>query len=276
MATRVGFIGLGTMGQALATNVVKGGFDLMVHDVREPPMRELAQLGAKVARSPREVGEHGEIIEIAVVDDAQVEAVTLGEDGILSRAKPGTVIAMHSTIHPKTVRKVAERAKAKGVGVVDAQMSGGEQGVRNKTLCFMVGGEKALFEKCRPVFAASGAHIFHVGELGMGAVAKAAQQTITCLNRLSAYEGMLLGEKAGLDLKVLQQIVHVTSAQSRIADHWVEQYRRLGDADRAHQVDLFYRGLKPALELAHELRISVPGLALVQQLFRRVLGIEKG
>lgn len=278
MITRVGFIGLGSMGKPLAANLLQAGFDLMVYDVREEPVKELAAKGAKVGASPAEVGRHAEVIELAVVDDAQVESVVLGENGVLDGAKPGTVVIIHSTIHPRTVRRVAEKAKAKGVGVLDAQMSGGARGVRGRTLCFMVGGEEALLEKCRPVLAASGKDIFHVGEVGMGAVAKAAQQAMICLNRLSAYEGMLLAEKAGLNPKFLQQIARVTSAQSRIVDQWFEQYKELGETDPANarrQVHLFYKGLCPALELAHDVGISLPGVALVQQLFDRVLGVVK-
>ncbi len=130
MATKVGFIGLGNIGKPMAINVAKAGFDLMVYDLREEPLKELAGLGAKVASSAREVGEHGEIVELVVVDDAQVETLTLGEGGVLSGAKPDTVIAIHSTVHPKTVRKIAELARTRGVGVIDAEVSGGERGAQ--------------------------------------------------------------------------------------------------------------------------------------------------
>ena len=214
---------------------------------------------------------------MAVVNDAQVESAVLGDNGALKGAVPGAIIVIHSTIHPKTVRKVAEQAQAKGVGVVDAAMSGGETGAKAKSLCFMVGGQEALVERCRPVLEASGKFIFHVGESGLGAAAKLAQQSLICLNRLAAYEGMLMAEKAGVNLDIFQKIVHVTSAQSHFADNW-QLYREMKGLDpesarwRAH---LFYEGLCPALELAHELGISVPGLALVQQRFDWVLGIKK-
>src|SRR5712691_5394502 len=103
MATRVGFIGLGNMGKPMAINLAKAGFDLMVYDLRPEPMQELAALGAKTARSTQEIGAHGEIVELVVVDDAQVEAVTFEEGGVLGSAKSGTIIAIHSTVHPRTV-----------------------------------------------------------------------------------------------------------------------------------------------------------------------------
>ncbi len=277
MATRVGFIGLGNIGKPMAVNVATAGFALMVYDVREEPLKELAALGAAVAHSPREIGAHGEIIELVVVDDAQVEAVTLGEGGVLSGARPGSVIAIHSTVHPKTVRKIAELAQARGVGVIDAEVSGGERGAQAKTLCYMVGGDKALFERCRPVFATSGANIFHLGDLGAGAIAKLAHNLIVYVNMLAASEGMRLAEKAGLDLKALQDVVHVSAGQSRVADNWLQQ-RRLKEVYTSGPqglMQLIHKDLRLALELGHDLGLPLPGAALTQQLIDRVLEIKE-
>jgi 3-hydroxyisobutyrate dehydrogenase-like beta-hydroxyacid dehydrogenase len=277
MATRVGFIGLGNIGKPMAVNVAKAGFDLMVYDLRQEPLQELAAVGAKVARSAQEVGAHGEVIELVVVDDSQVEAVTLGEGGVLNGAKPGSVIAIHSTVHPKTVRKIAELAKAKGVGVIDAEVSGGERGAQAQTLCYMVGGDKAPFEKCRPVFATSGANIFHLGELGSGAIAKLAHNLIVYVNMLAASEGMRLAEKAGLDLKALQEVVHAGAGQSRVADNWLQQ-RKLKDTYTTGPqglMQLIHKDLRLALELGHDLGLSLPGAALTQQLIARVLGMDE-
>jgi len=270
VATKVGFIGLGNMGKPMAANVLKAGFDLMVFDLRPEPLKELAALGAKVAGSVEEVGRHGEVIEMAVVDDAQVETVIAGEGGLLASAQLGAIIAIHSTIHPETTKKVAEIARAKGVGVVDAQMSGGSAGAMARTLCFMVGGEKASLEKCRPVLEASGKNIFHVGALGTGSAAKAAQQTMVVINMMSAHEGMTLARKAGIDPKVFEELVRVSAGQSHMADHWLEFTGRMTE-DLEHMRELFFKGVCPALELAHEVGVSVPGLALAQQMLSRIL-----
>jgi 3-hydroxyisobutyrate dehydrogenase-like beta-hydroxyacid dehydrogenase len=277
MATRVGFIGLGNIGKPMAVNVATAGFELMVYDVRQEPLTELAALGAAVAHSPREIGTHGEIIELVVVDDAQVEAVTLEEGGVLSGAKPGSIIAIHSTVHPKTVRKIAELAKARGVEVIDAQVSGGERGAQAKTLCYMVGGDKALFERCRPVFATSGANMFHLGELGAGAIAKLAHNLIVYVNMLAASEGMRLAEKAGLDLKALQEVMQAGAGQSRVADNWLQQ-RRLKEAYTSGPqglMQLIHKDLRLALELGHDIGLPLPGAALTQQLIDRVLEIKE-
>ncbi len=276
MTTRVGFIGLGNMGKHMAINIAKAGFDLMVYDLRAEPMRELTALGAKAARSADEIGAHGEIIEVVVVDDRQVEAALLGEGGALSAAKRGSIIVIHSTVHPRTVRKLAEQAAAKGVTLIDAEVSGGERGAIAKTLCYMVGGDKAAFERCRPIFATSGANIFHLGALGSGAITKLAHNLIVYVNMLAASEGMRLAEKAGVDLKSMEQVVHAGAAQSRVADHWSQQ-RKLKDTYTSGPrglMELMHKDLRLALELGHDLGLSLPGAALTQQMLQRVLEIE--
>ncbi|MBV8772496.1 MAG: NAD(P)-dependent oxidoreductase [Deltaproteobacteria bacterium] len=276
MATRVGFIGLGNIGRPMAINLAKAGFDLMVYDLRPEPMRELAQLGAKCARSADEIGNHSEIIEIVVVDDAQVEAVTFQEGGVLATAKPGTIIAIHSTVHPRTVRNVAALAEAKGVTVIDAEVSGGERGAHAKTLCYMVGGRKSAFEKCRPPFATSGSSIFHLGELGAGAITKLAHNLIVYVNMLAASEGMRLAQTAGIDLAAMEQVVHAGAAQSRVADHWSQQ-QKLGTTYTTGSeglMQLIHKDLRLALELGHDLGVPLPGAALTQQLITRIIGNE--
>ncbi len=277
MATRVGFIGLGNIGKPMAINVAQAGFDMMVYDVRPESCQELAAVGAKVARSAHEVGAHGDIIELVVVDDAQVEAVTLSEGGVLSGAKPGSIIAIHSTVHPRTIRKVAALAQAKGVHVIDAEVSGGEHGAIAKTLCYMVGGDKAIFERCRPVFATSGANLFHLGDLGAGSVAKLAHNLIVYVNMLAAAEGMRLAETFGLDVETMQQVVHAGAAQSRVADHWSRQRKMKETYTTGPQalLQLMYKDLRLALELGHDLGLALPGAALAQQLLDRTLEIDK-
>ena len=273
MRTKVGFIGLGQIGKPMAINTATKGFDLMVYDLQEQPAKELAASGAKVAASPREVAAYGEIVQIAVRDGIQVEALVLGEGGVLEAMNPGSAIAIHSTIHPKIVKKIGESATARRVGVIDAAISGGESGALGARLAYMVGGDKEWVEKCRPVLAASGENIFHVGDLGKGLAAKLCHQLILCINMISAYEGIRLGDKAGVDSKLLQEIVHLGSAQSGVMDNW-QRYNRSYDTV-PQGFALFYKDLGVVLEFAHDLGISLPGAGLVQQLINPVLGIEK-
>ena len=148
----------------MAINTAKKGFDLMVYDLQEQPARD-SRLLVQKRHVSGEVAAYSEIVQIAVRDGIQVEALVLGEGGVLEAMNPGSAIAIHSTIHPKIVKKIGESATARRVGVIDAAISGGESGARGARLAYMVGGDKEWVEKCRPVLAASGENIFHVGSL---------------------------------------------------------------------------------------------------------------
>jgi 3-hydroxyisobutyrate dehydrogenase-like beta-hydroxyacid dehydrogenase len=266
MAARVGHIGLGSMGKIMARNELAAGFPLTVFDLRSEPMRELEQLGASIASSSQEVARRSEIVCISVVDDVQVKEVMLGSEGVLAGAAPGLVVAIHSNVQPKTARKIGALAEERKVGVIDATVSGAQFGAEARTLCFMVGGDPTLLERCRPVFEASGPHIFHMGPLGTGGAMKLAQQVIFCLNRLAAYEGMVLAEKAGVDLKAAQEALHWTLGQSHVTDHWLERYRDT-EPDKRRIFATILHSVSHALELAYDLGVPLPASALMQQLF---------
>jgi 3-hydroxyisobutyrate dehydrogenase-like beta-hydroxyacid dehydrogenase len=276
MPLKIGFIGLGTMGKPIAVNIAKAGFDLTVYDLREGPCQELALLGANIALSAREVAERSDIIEIIVVDDDQTERVVAGEHGLIDGARSGSIVAIHSTILPATVRKIAARCSAKGVEVIDAPVSGGQKGAQDRQLCYMVGGEAGLLEKCRPVFTTSASHIFHLGELGTGATAKMLIQIVVCLNMVAAHECELLCDKTGLDFKMLQEVLHVSAGQSFVLDHWLGRFKRPEDSAAVlrQRTEVFSKSLSPALELARDVGVSLPGSALAQTLLKRVMGVD--
>ena len=275
MTVTVGFVGLGRIGKPIAANILAAGFDLMVFDVREEPVREFVELGAKRARSLRNLGEHSEIVGVAVVDDSQVEEVLRRDAGLLQSGRRDSIIMIHSTIMPGTVHKLAQLGQAKGVTVVDAPVSGGEEGARQRQLCYMVGGEKKVFERVRPVLAASAAHVFHVGELGSGAAAKMILQVVVCINMLGASEAELLADKCGLDFRALQEVLRVSSGQSFVVDHWLDRFKRPDDPllIRRRRTAVFSESLSPALLTAQDLDFSLPGAALVQQLLWRIMGL---
>src|SRR5262249_20646649 len=153
------------------------------------------------AASLADVADDAEVIGVAVVDDEQVETVTLGAHGLLAHAPPGAALAVHSTVHPRTVRR--GEAAARGAGRAgagpDAAVSGGVQGARDATLCIMVGGDVAAFERARPVFESAGNFVVHVGEVGAGLAAKLARNLIGYVTLVGAAEGRRLAAAAGLD-----------------------------------------------------------------------------
>lgn len=275
MQSKIGFIGLGAMGKPMAANIAKAGFELTVYDVREERCKELAALGARVVASAREVAEKSDIVEIAVVDDDQAERVIIGDQGVIHGARTGSIVAIHSTILPATVRKIAARCSTQGVEVIDVPMSGGQKGAEDRQLAYMAGGDAAVLEKCRPVFVTSASHIFHLGGLGTGATAKMLIQIVVCLNMIAAHESQLLCDKTGLDFKSFQEVLHVSSGQSNVLDNW-QRFKRPEEPEavRQRRADVFEKSLSPALELAREVGADLPGTALAQSLIKRVLEVD--
>jgi 2-hydroxy-3-oxopropionate reductase len=265
MALNVGFIGLGTMGRPFATNIREAGFDLVVYDRQPEAMADLVKLGAEAAGSAREVAESADIVGIAIrhqpdVDPAlSIDAVMGGPDGLLAGAHPGLVAVIHTAMHPLKMIEVAEEAKSRGVEVLDAQMSGGQRGVETQTLCIMCGGDPALLERCRPVLETTGANIFLMGGIGMGAVTKIVQNTMTAMHLLAASEGFRLAGKAGVDLEVLDDVIRTSAAQSHVADSYLHG-RGQNEAKWS-----YFPILWNALDLGHEYDLSLPGAAACMQ-----------
>lgn len=272
----VGFVGLGRMGKPMAINILNGGFGLIVYDLREEPVRELTRLGASAATSPKEVAEASDLIAIAVVDDVQVEKVFCGDRGVLEGSCAGSIVAIHSTVFPKTISKLARVAEARDVRVIDAPVSGGEAGARAKSLCYMVGGELATLELCREVFSTSASDIFPMGALGSGAAAKMIVQVVTCINMLAAHEAETLAERSALDFAALQKVVHVSSAQSFVLDNWLSRFKLPQDPMevRRRRTEVFQKSLAPAIDLAQQLELPLAGTVLVERLLPQIMGIE--
>ena len=276
MPLKIGFIGLGAMGKPIAVNIAKAGFDLTVYDLREEPCRELAALGAKAAASAREVAQQSDIVVIIVVDDQQAEQVVAGEQGLIHGAHPGLIVALHSTLLPATVQKIAAMFRGKGAEVIDAPVSGGQQGAEDRQLCYMVGGAAEVLEQCRPVFETSASHIFHLGELGTGALAKMLIQVVVGLNMVAAHECEQLCAKTGLNFTSLQDVLHVSAGQSFVLDHWLGRFKRPGESEavRRKRAEVFCKSLAPATDLARDVGLSLPGTSVAQGLIMRLMGID--
>jgi 3-hydroxyisobutyrate dehydrogenase len=211
-----------------------------------------------------------------VVDDEQAEQVIAGEQGLIHGAHPGLIVALHSTLLSATVRKIAAMCGDKGVEVIDAPVSGGQQGAEDRQLCYMVGGDAKVLEKCRPVFETSASHIFHLGELGTGALAKMMIQVVVGLNMVAAHECEQLCDKTGLNFKSLQDVLHVSAGQSFVLDHWLGRFKRPDESEavRKKRAEVFCKSLTPATDLARDVGVSLPGTSVAQGLIMRVLGVD--
>lgn len=262
---KVGFIGLGVQGKPLALNIVNGGHDVSVFDLRPEPLAELRARGAHIADSPAEIGALAEVVIICVMTDAQVETVMNPRGGLLERPVPGMIIAIHSTVAPETIKRIGELAARHGVSVVDAPVSGGERGARERTMSFIVGGEEAAIGRCEPIFALSGTKITRTGVLGSATVAKLAHQVAVCGNILAMAEAVRLARAAGISTSVIKQVIGQGAAQSYIADTWGEI------AMAPHAIPLFRKDLKHALKLAEDSGVALPGIALIQPMLEAIV-----
>jgi 3-hydroxyisobutyrate dehydrogenase-like beta-hydroxyacid dehydrogenase len=212
---RVGFIGLGSQGGPMARRIVEGGYDLTLWARRPSSVEPYADTAAKVAATPAELGAASDLVCLCVVGDDDVRQVLAGDTGVLAGMAPGGVIAIHSTVHPDTCRELAELAAKQGVSVIDAPVSGGAPAVEEGTLMVMVGGEEAVVEKCRPVFATYSDAIVHLGGLGAGQVAKILNNLQFSANLGSAMSTLELGDALGIPRDRLCQVLNRGSATSK-------------------------------------------------------------
>ncbi len=211
---KVGFIGLGTMGGSMAYNTIQGGHELVVHDIRRESATRHLEAGATWADSPREVAEASDIVFTSLPGPTEVEAVFLGEDGILQGMSAGKVYFDLSTSTPNLIRRIRDIASGQGVEVLDAPVSGGPRGAESRNLAIWVGGDKDVFDRCRPALDAIGDKAYYVGPIGCGAVAKLVHNCAGYVIQTALAEVFTMGVKAGVEPLALWQAVR-RGAQGR-------------------------------------------------------------
>jgi 3-hydroxyisobutyrate dehydrogenase len=262
---RVAFLGLGTMGAAMAANLARAGFQVTAWNRTPGRASELADLGVATAPNPAAAAANVDVVVICVSDTPDVEAVLFGPDGVAGGARAGTLIVDCSTIAPSGSWDFAARLKERGLSMVDAPVSGGSEGARNATLTIFVGGDEADFERARPVLTALGRTITHVGPIGAGQAVKAVNQVILAGAYLGVAEGIVLAIKAGLDVEQVVGALGGGAAQS-----WVLANRSGRMIDNEYplgfKVALHRKDLGIALELANQLGAALPVSALAAQL----------
>ena len=214
--TDVGFIGVGNIGNPMCANVIKGGHRVIVNDLVEEHAANLIELGATWADSPAEVASQTEVTLLSLPGPAEVTTVLRGVDGLLEGAQPGLVCFDLSTNLPSTVKLLAERAAERGVTFLDSPVSNGVQGAIDATLAVMVGGDKAAFDKYKPVLECIGNNVFHMGELGMGALTKIVNNMVSIATMQVLIEATVIAEAGGLDAQQAYEVMSVASAQQYV------------------------------------------------------------
>ena len=228
---KVGFIGLGTMGSSMAYNILQGGHELVVHDIRREAATRHLEAGATWADTPRQVAEASEIVFTSLPGPTEVEAVSLGEDGLLSGMSAGKVYFDLSTSSPGLIRRLHQVFSANDVQVLDAPVSGGPSGARTMNLAIWVGGDREVYERCKPVLDAIGDKAYYVGPIGCGAIAKLVHNCTGYILQCALAEVFTMGVKAGVEPLALWQAVRRGATGRRGAFEGLAQHLLPGNFD---------------------------------------------
>ncbi|MBO6521894.1 MAG: NAD(P)-dependent oxidoreductase [Rhodospirillales bacterium] len=273
---KIGFIGLGLMGKPMARNLARAGADMIVHNRSQAPVEELAAEGMTPGGSPRGVAEAADIVICMLTDTPAVEKVMLDDtDGIIAGITPDTLVIDMSTTKVPATRTIAKAIEDKGGLYVDAPVSGGTIGAEGGTLTIMAGGSKSAFEKARPVLDVLGQKITHVGDVGAGQVAKAANQVIVGLNIGAVAEALTLAKHAGVDPARVKEALGGGFADSRVLE--VHGQRMVDDVfTPGARATVQRKDMDQALELAAELGIELPATALSRDLYDKLIAAGGG
>lgn len=264
---RVGCVGLGIMGRPMALNVLKAGFPVIAWNrSQNERLREVLNAGASQGASPSEVARQVDVVLVNVTDSPDVEAVVLGDQGVIAGAQPGLVVVDNSTISPEVTRRIGAALAEKGVQMVDAPVSGGERGAIAGTLSIMAGGESDALERVRPVLEAMGQTIVHCGPLGAGQTVKLCNQIAVGLHNLAMSEALVLAAKAGVSVDRMVEAVAAGAggswAMSNLAPRVLKR-----DFAPGFKLGLQQKDLRLALEAGRAAGAPLPGTALVHQLY---------
>jgi 2-hydroxy-3-oxopropionate reductase len=267
MAERIGFIGLGIMGKPMARNVLRAGYPLAAHNRSPSRGRELEEEGATLCISPREVAQRSDIVFVMVSDSPAVEEVVLGQNGVLEGGRAGIAVVDMSSISPIVTKRIAAKLEEREMDMLDAPVSGGELGAIEGMLSIMVGGKPEVFERVRPIFEKMGGNIVHVGGNGAGQTCKLCNQIVVGLAIEAVGEALVFAAKAGVDPAKVREALLGGFAQSRVLDlhgqRMLEGNFEPGGKARLHQKDT-----ENALSSAKEFGVSLPGTALVAQMWK--------
>ncbi|MBE2182175.1 MAG: NAD-binding protein [Anaerolineae bacterium] len=267
---KVGYIGLGIMGSAIARNLMKAGHELIVHNRSQAIVRQLVSEGATAASSPKEAASQVDFVFTNLPDTPDVELVVLGENGIIEGAHAGLVYIDNSTIKPESARMLYEQLKDRGIQALDAPVSGGDVGARNGTLTIMVGGDEDAFKQAEPLFSAMGKAWVLVGEAGAGQIAKACNQIIVGAQMAALAEALITAQKAGVDPMRMVEAIKGGAAQMWTLD--VKPPRLFaGNRNPGFKAYMQHKDLGIIMDTARTYGIPLPVTAVIMQLYTAML-----
>jgi 3-hydroxyisobutyrate dehydrogenase len=264
----VGFIGLGNMGGGMSANIQRAGYPMVVYDIREEVTRPLLEGSARLANSPAEVARLSDVTFTSLPGSKEVEAVALGHEGVLEGIRPGSVYVDLSSSRPTLIRQIEPRFRQRGAHVLDAPVSGGKTGAATRNLAVMVGGEKEVYERIKPILDAFGDKVFYAGEIGAGSICKLVHNMIGHSVRQAIAEGLTLGVKAGVEPEALWESIRRGSlGRMRVLHEGLVRTMFRGEFEPASfALNLAYKDISLATELAREYSVPMPMSTLAEQI----------
>jgi len=263
---RVGFVGLGGMGGPMASNLMKAGYGMVLHNRTREKAEKLAAEGeGEVADTPREVAERCDVVITMLPGPSEVETVVSREGGLFEAMRRNLLVVDMSTSSPTLARELARRAREREASMLDAPVSGGDVGAQEGTLSIMVGGEEADFERAKPLFEAMGKTVTHVGPTGAGQVTKACNQIVAALTIEAVSEALVLGSKGGVAPEKILDVLSGGLAYNKIME--VKREKLLSHAfEPGFRAELHHKDLGIALAAGREYGVALPVTAIVDQM----------
>lgn len=262
---KLGFIGTGNMGNPMAVNLIKGGHDLVVHDLRREAATNLLEMGARWADSPKDTVPGSDIVFTSLPVPRDVEAVALGENGVLEGASSDTIYVDLSTNSPTMIRNIHQTCAQRGVVVLDAPVSGGVYGAAAGTLAVMVGGDEGTFNKVKPALDSIGTHVVYCGPIGNGSVCKICNNLLSMGIGVLLSEALTMGVKAGVDLAVLADAIANSSGGNRRLTEKFPRFLFQGNFEPGFATALAAKDVRLATDLGREYGIPMELSNLVDQ-----------
>jgi 3-hydroxyisobutyrate dehydrogenase len=265
---KVGFIGLGNMGGGMSANIQRAGHEMVVFDLREEAAKPLLEGGARLANSPAEVAELSDVVFTSLPGPKEVEAVALGAQGILEGIRPGSIYVDLSSSRPSLIREMEPTFRQKGIHILDAPVSGGKSGAASGDLAVMVGGEREIFDRIKPILDSFGDKVFYAGAIGAGSICKLVHNMIGHSVRQAIAEGLTLGVKAGVEPEALWESVRRGSlGRMRVLHEGLVKTMFRGEYEPASfALNLAFKDISLATELAREYNVPMPMSTLAEQI----------
>ena len=264
---KIGFIGVGIMGKPMAKNLINAGYDMIAYDIIEKALNEIVEYGADRGTSPKNVAENSDVVLTMLPNSPDVKEVVLGKNSVIEGVRKSQILIDMSSIAPLVSQEIAKELEKKGVEILDAPVSGGEEKAKSGTLAFMVGGKKEVFEKYKGILDVMGGSVTLVGDIGAGQTTKLANQVIVALNIAAVAEAMVLGKKAGVDPEKIFNAIRGGLAGSKCLEDKAPRMLK-GSFTPGFKMKLHLKDLTNVFETSRSLHAAMPLTAQVMEMMQ--------